>query len=60
MSPFLGDNAIVASERLHLSSCALRGKVLEYSSTVKTEIIGHHAKTLELPLLVMCVVSSEG
>ena len=28
--------------------------------TVKTEIIGRHAKTLELPLLVRSVVSSEG
>jgi len=29
-------------------------------NTVKTEIIGHHARTLELPLLVRSAVSGEG
>jgi len=29
-------------------------------SAVKTEIIGHHARTLELPLPVRSAVSGEG
>ena len=29
-------------------------------SIVKTKIIGHHARTLELPLLVRSAVSGEG